>query len=236
LDTKSPVSEETVAKRTGLLAQLDAGFGGKVADESVKAYNEFYEATFQLMQSRDLKAFDLAAETAETKARYGKSKFGQGCLLARRLVENGVRFVEVAHGGWDMHATLDDRMEEVGGDFDRVYAALLQDLDSRGLLDSTLVVVASEFGRKPTFEGGGRGHHPLVFSTVLAGGGVKRGFVFGASDEKGYAPAANGVSPGSLHATIAHAAGLPVQTDIITPAGRPMQVGNKAAPQTAIFA
>ena len=236
MDTKSPVSEAVVAKRTGLLAELDAGFGGKASDESVKSYNEFYESTFQLMKSTDLKAFDLASESAATKARYGKSKFGQGCLLARRLIENGVRFVEVASGGWDMHATLDDRMEEVGGDFDRVYAALIQDLESKGLLDTTLVVVASEFGRKPSFEGGGRGHHPLVFSTVLAGGGVKRGFVFGASDEKGYAPKENGVTPGSLHATIAHAAGLPVQTDIITPAGRPMQVGNKAAPQTGIFA
>jgi uncharacterized protein (DUF1501 family) len=117
-----------------------------------------------------------------------------------------------------------------------VYATLIQDLESKGLLDTTLVVVASEFGRKPTFEGGGRGHHPLVFSTVLAGGGVKRGYVHGASDAKGYAPEADGVTPGSLHATIAHAAGLPVQTDIITPAGRPMQVGNKAAPQTGVFA
>ncbi|MEI7652004.1 MAG: DUF1501 domain-containing protein, partial [Verrucomicrobiota bacterium] len=117
MDTKSPVGEATVAKRSGLLAQLDAGFGGKASDESVKAYNEFYETTFQLMKSTDLKAFDISAEPAETKARYGKSKFGQGCLLARRLIENGVRFVEVAIGGWDMHATLDNRMEEVGGDF-----------------------------------------------------------------------------------------------------------------------
>jgi hypothetical protein len=236
MDTKSPVGEATVAKRSGLLAQLDAGFGGKASDESVKAYNEFYETTFQLMKSTDLKAFDISAEPAETKARYGKSKFGQGCLLARRLIENGVRFVEVAIGGWDMHATLDNRMEEVGGDFDRVYATLIQDLESKGLLDSTLVVVATEFGRKPDFSGGGRGHHPLVFSSVLAGGGVKRGYVHGASDAKGYAPEADGVSPGSLHATIAHAAGLPVQTDIITPAGRPMQVGNKAAPQKGVFA
>ena len=236
LDTKSPVSADTVAKRTSLLAELDAGFGGKAADENVKSYNEFYESTFQLMKSTDLKAFDISAEPEAVRARYGKSKFGQGCLLARRLVENGVRFVEVALGGWDMHAALEDRMEDVGGDFDRVYATLIQDLDSKGLLDSTLVVVATEFGRKPGFEGGGRGHHPLVFSCVLAGGGVKRGYVHGASDAKGYAPDGNGVSPGSLHATIAHAAGLPVQTDIITPAGRPMQVGNKAAPQTGVFA
>jgi uncharacterized protein (DUF1501 family) len=188
------------------------------------------------MKSKDLAAFDLAAESAATKARFGTSKFGQGCLLARRLVEHGVRFVEVSHGGWDMHATLDTRMKDVGAEFDRGYAALLQDLDAKGLLDSTLVVVATEFGRKPDFSGGGRGHHPLVFSTVLAGGGVKRGYVHGASDAKGYAPDGEGVSPGSLHATIAHAAGLPVQTDIITPAGRPMQVGNKAKPVTALFA
>lgn len=236
LDTKSLVGEATGAKRAGLLAELDKGFGSQAADESVKSYNEFYETTFQLMKSTDLKAFDINAEPAEVRARYGKSKFGQGCLLARRLVENGVRFVEVAIGGWDMHATLDDRMEDVGGDFDRVYATLISDLESKGLLDSTLVVVATEFGRKPSFEGGGRGHHPLAFSCVLAGGGVKRGYVHGATDEKGYKPVANGVSPGSLHATIAHAAGLPVQTEIITPAGRPMQVGNKAEPQIGVFA
>ena len=225
-----------MAKRTGLLKQIDAGFGQKVPDENVKAYNEFYDATFQLMKSSDLKAFDLTAESAETKALYGTSRFGQGCLLARRLVENGVRFVEVAHGGWDMHATLEDRMKDVGGDFDRVFAALIRDLEAKGMLDTTLVAVVTEFGRKPDFSGGGRGHHPLAFSTVLAGGGVKRGYVQGASDAKGYAPDGEGVSPGSLHATIAHAAGLPVQTDIETPSGRPMQIGNKAKLVKELFA
>jgi hypothetical protein len=96
--------------------------------------------------------------------------------------------------------------------------------------------VTTEFGRKPELSGGGRGHHPLVFSTVLAGGGVKRGYVHGASDDRGYKPAEEGVSPGSLHATIAHAAGLPVQTDILTPSGRPMQVGNKAKMVKELFA
>ena len=236
LDTKTPVSESVMSKRAALLGKMDAAAAGPALDENVKAYNEFYETTFQLMKSSDLKAFDLSAEPAAVRTRYGKSKFGQGCLLARRLVENGVRFVEVAHGGWDMHASLDDRMEDVGGDFDRVFATLIQDLESKGLLESTLVVVATEFGRKPSFEGGGRGHHPLVFSTVLAGGGVRRGFVHGASDAKGYAPEAEGVTPGSLHATIAHAAGLPVQTEILTPAGRPMEIGNRAKPQLGVFA
>jgi len=235
-DTQSPVGDAVTAKRAALLGKMEAAAAGPVLDENVKAYNEFYETTFQLMKSADLKAFDLSAEPAAVRTRYGKSKFGQGCLLARRLVEIGVRFVEVAHGGWDMHASLDDRMEDVGGDFDRVFATLIQDLESKGLLESTLVVVATEFGRKPSFEGGGRGHHPLVFSTVLAGGGVRRGFVHGASDAKGYAPEADGVTPGSLHATIAHAAGLPVQTEILTPAGRPMEIGNRAKPQLGVFA
>lgn len=236
MDTKSPVTVEVADKRARLLADLDTGFEAKAGDENVRAYNEFYDTTFQLMKSTDLKAFDLSAEPAEVRARYGKSKFGQGCLLARRLIENGVRFVEVSSGGWDMHATLQNRMEELGGEFDAVFATLIKDLDSKGLLDTTLVAVTTEFGRKPSFEGGGRGHHPFAFSCVLAGGGVKRGYVHGASDAKGYAPEGDGVSPGSLHATIAHAAGLPVQTDIITPAGRPMQVGNKAKPVIGLFA
>jgi len=117
LDTKTPVSESVMSKRAALLGKMDAAAAGPALDENVKAYNEFYETTFQLMKSSDLKAFDLSAEPAAVRTRYGKSKFGQGCLLARRLVENGVRFVEVAHGGWDMHASLDDRMEDVGGDF-----------------------------------------------------------------------------------------------------------------------
>jgi uncharacterized protein (DUF1501 family) len=230
------VDSSVQTKRQQLLTDLDAGFGAKAGDENVKAYNEFYDATFQLMKSSDLKAFDLSAEPAEVKARYGTTKFGQGCLLARRLVENGVRFVEVSFGGWDMHAGLEDRMKDVGANFDKVFAALIQDLDSKGMLDTTLVAVTTEFGRKPELSGGGRGHHPLVFSTVLAGGGVKRGYVHGASDDRGYKPAEEGVSPGSLHATIAHAAGLPVQTDILTPSGRPMQVGNKAKMVKELFA
>ncbi len=236
MNTKSVESEEVQAKRAELLIALDAGFGKKAADENVKAYNEFYDTTFQLMKSTDLKAFDLNSETKETRARYGKSKFGQGCLLARRLVENGVRFVEVSSGGWDMHKTLDDSMADRGGEFDHVFATLIEDLEARGLLDSTLVAVTTEFGRKPEFVGGGRGHHPLVFSTVLAGGGVKRGYVHGTSDAKGYGPEKDPVTVGNFHATIAHAAGLPVEQEILTPAGRPMVIGNKGKPVLGIFA
>ncbi|MFM7209126.1 MAG: DUF1501 domain-containing protein [Verrucomicrobiota bacterium] len=223
-------------KRVALLSELDRGFGAAVADSNVKAYNDFYASTFELMRSRDLKAFDIASEPKTVRAKYGADKFAQGCLLARRLVEHGVRFVEVRSGGWDMHATLEDKMEDVGAEFDAAFAALVEDLESKGLLDTTLVAVSTEFGRKPNFEGGGRGHHPLAFSTVLVGGGVKRGYVHGSSDAKGYDVAKDPVTAGAFHATVAHAAGLPVGAEIMTPSGRPMMIGNKAAPVVSVFA
>ena len=232
----SQVSQDVHQKRVGLLEQLDATFGKKMADENVKAYGDFYESTLQLMKSTDLKAFDIGSEPAALRDKYGRNKFGQGVLLARRLVESGVRFVEVSSGGWDMHKQLADSMEDRGGDFDRAFAALVADLDSRGMLDSTLVAVTTEFGRKPQFDGGGRGHHPLAFSTVLAGGGMKRGYTHGKSDAKGYEPDEKPMTVGSFHATIAYAAGMPIEQEVITPSGRPMTVGNKGKPSMDLFA
>jgi uncharacterized protein (DUF1501 family) len=230
------VSADVQTKRVTLLEQLDATFGKSVTDENVKAYGDFYDSTIQLMRSSDLKAFDLSAEPANLREKYGRNKFGQGVLLARRLVESGVRFVEVQSGGWDMHRDIDDAMEDRGGEFDRTFAALISDLDSRGMLDSTLVVVGTEFGRKPAFDGSGRGHHPVAFSTVLAGGGVKRGYVHGSSDEKGYAPKTLPMTVPEFHATIGWAAGLPLQQEVMTPSGRPMTVGNKGKPAMDVFA
>ena len=235
-NSSTRVSADIQQKRLGLLAQLDATFGKDMADENVKAYGDFYDTTLQLMKSSDLKAFDLGSEPAAMREKYGRTNFGQGCLLARRLVENGVRFIEVQSGGWDMHKQLEDSMEDRGAEFDHVFAALIEDLDSRGLLDSTLVAVTTEFGRKPNFEGGGRGHHPIAFSTVLAGGGVKRGLAYGSSDAKGYAPASLPMTVGDFHATIAYAAGLPIEQEFMTPSGRPMTVGNKGKAAMGVFA
>ena len=232
----SRVSGDVQQKRITLLEQLDAGFGKQMADENVKSYGDFYDTTLQLMKSSDLDAFDLNKEPSAMREKYGRSKFGQGCLLARRLVESGVRFVEVQSSGWDMHRQLEDAMEDRGAEFDRVFAALVSDLDSRGLLDSTLVAVTTEFGRKPSFDGSGRGHHPVAFSTALAGGGVKRGYVHGSSDEKGYAPKTLPMTVGEFHASIAWAAGLPIEQEVITPSGRPMTIGNKGKPAMELFA
>ena len=223
-------------KRLALLRDMDHKFTDTVKDSSVAAYNDFYESTLRLMKGKDLQCFDLEKEPAELRSKYGKNRFGQGCLLARRLVEGGVRYVEVESGGWDMHKDIEGGMEDRGAEFDTAFAALISDLDSRGLLESTMVVVATEFGRKPTFDGSGRGHHPLVFSCVLAGGGAKKGFVYGASDAAGGHVESDPVGVGDLHATVAHACGLPIANAVVSPSGRPFTIGNKGKPVAGVFA
>jgi hypothetical protein len=223
-------------KRLSLLHQMDSNFSNAINDPNVSAYNDFYESTLRLMKGQDLQCFDLEKEPTELRDKYGRNKFGQGCLLARRLVEGGVRYVEVQSGGWDMHKDIEGGMEDRGAEFDTAFAALISDLDSRGLLDSTMVVVATEFGRKPTFDGSGRGHHPLAFSCALAGGGAKRGYVHGASDAAGGEIDRDPVTVGDLHATVAQALGLPIGEVVLSPSGRPFTVGNKGKPVSGVFA
>ena len=233
---KPTVSEGTFDKRMDLLNAFDSGFLKKFKSGEVKAYTEFYNETLKLMKSEELKAFDITRESESTKALYGTSAFGKGCLLARRLVQNGVRFVEVQTGGWDMHNYVDEAMKKTGVAMDEVYAALLQDLKANGLLDSTLVVLASEFGRTPRInENSGRDHFP-IFSTVFAGGGVKGGYVHGATDEDGKAIADKQVSVGDFIATIGAAMGLPVTEVVMSPSNRPFTVGDKGSPVVDIFA
>lgn len=225
------------AKRTDLAKQLDADFQKKYQHKDVKAYNDFYEETMNLLRSEDLKAFDLKQESAETKAAYGTGNFAQGCLLARRLVEHGVRFIEVERGGWDMHNAIGTAMTGTGGDMDRAVAALINDLDKKGLLATTMVVVGSEFGRTPQINpGAGRDHHPRVYSTMFAGGGIKGGTVYGASDAKGYEVADKQASVQDFIATIGYALGVPIGKAIFSPSGRPFTFGDKGKPITEIFA
>jgi hypothetical protein len=237
LNNAVPQAEATILeKRLSLLKDMDHQFTDTVKDSSVAAYNDFYESTLRLMKGKDLQCFDLDKEPAELREKYGRNRFGQGCLLARRLIEGGVRYVEVESGGWDMHKDIEGGMEDRGAEFDTAFAALISDLDSRGLLDSTMVVVATEFGRKPQFDGSGRGHHPLVFSCVVAGGGAKRGYVHGASDAAGGDVDRDPVTVGDLHATVAHACGMPIETPVVSPSGRPFTIGNKGKPVGGVFA
>jgi len=224
-------------KRISLMNEFDSSFRKKFQTDDVKAYTEFYDETLKLMKSEDLKAFDLSEESTDTREKYGRNNFGQGCLLARRLVENGVRFVEVQMGGWDMHNTIDNSMTNNGNTLDTGFSALIQDLEAKGLLDSTLIVLGSEFGRTPDInENDGRDHYPLAYSTVFAGAGVKGGYAYGSTDKDGRRPADKQTSPQDFLATIGHAMGLPVDEVVMSPSNRPFTVGDKGVPVTDIFA
>jgi hypothetical protein len=188
-------------------------------DAELSARIESYELAFR-MQKHAPEAVDLSKETQETKKLYGledkrTADFGSRCLLARRLVERGVRFVQLYSGGgplvaqWDAHDDLNGNHENMCGRVDRPVAALLKDLKRRGLLDSTLVVWASEFGRMPTSQGGkGRDHNPYGYTMWLAGGGVKGGQAVGATDEFGLNAVEDRISVHDFHATILHLLGL----------------------------
>ena len=228
--------DDVFQKRVSLMNEFDSSFRNKFKSDDVKAYTEFYEETMKLLKSEDLKAFDISLESAEAKAKYGPG-FGAGCLLARRLVEHGVRFVEVNLGGWDMHNTIDTAMDRNGNTLDTGFAALLQDLEDKGLLESTLVCLGSEFGRTPDInENDGRDHYPLAYSTVFAGAGIKGGYVHGSTDKDGRRVADKQATPSDFQATIGHAMGLPVDEVVMSPSNRPFTVGDKGNPILDIFA
>lgn len=188
------------------------------SDSELEARIESYELSYR-MQSAAPEAFDLATETESIRKMYGldrpeTSEFGRHCLLARRLVERGVRFIQLRNGGWDAHSSLKKNHLDGGLRTDQPIAALLTDLKQRGLLDNTLVVWGGEFGRTPTIEGSrtgdarGRDHSPAGYTMWLAGGGVQGGQAIGATDELGYVPIERPLNPADLHATMLHALGL----------------------------
>jgi hypothetical protein len=233
------VSEADFQRRLALADRLNRNFHEKFPHEDVAAYSSLYEQAVRLMKSEDLKAFNIESETAATKELYGPSRFAQGCLLARRLVEHGVRFVEVTLGGWDTHFDNFTAVEARCAEFDQAYAALIGDLASRGLLEKTLVVVGTEFGRTPEIQEqnrAGRDHHPGAFSCVLAGGGVKGGFKYGATDGSGKKVRENHVKIPDLNATIAHALGLELDKKIQSPSKRPFTIADQGVPVLGVFA
>jgi hypothetical protein len=177
-------------------------------DPQLEARVRALETAFR-MQSAAGDAFDIRREPLRVRESYGTGEFARGCLLARRLVERGVRFVQLSLGGWDHHANINNELRKKCGEIDRPVAALLRDLRQRGLLDETLVVWGGEFGRTPVSENGdGRDHNHYGFTVWLAGGGVKGGFTHGATDEFGFTAADGRVSVHDLHATILHLLGL----------------------------
>jgi hypothetical protein len=231
------LTEKNFNRRLALADRIDADFRRRFAGPQVEAYDQMYKDAVRLLGSVDLEAFDIAKESEQTRERYGTSPFGQGCLLARRLVEAGVRCVEVEYGKWDMHREIFEELPESAGNLDAGMSALVTDLEERGLLSSTLVVLATEFGRTPRInENAGRDHHPAVFSCVLAGAGVKGGAVHGASDERGFKPDKDAVSVPDFLTTVAAACGLPYDKEFMAPNGRPFKIGGGGKPIKAVLA
>jgi hypothetical protein len=215
-------------KRLEILARMNARTSGQLGASELKASDRALKDAVALMESPALKAFELNQEKPSTVERYGNTEFGRGALLARRLVEKGVRFVQVNRGGFDNHGNIFEAMRNHGSTMDPALASLISDLNANGLLSKTLVVVLSEFGRTPRInDGGGRDHWARVFSAFMAGGGIKGGSIVGASDENGMDPAERPVKPFDLHATICHALGIDLNREIITQQGRPMRLLRK---------
>ena len=242
LESAGKVSTAEVDSRIDLLGDLDRDFGTARPDTPPRSHRSAVSRAVRLMKSTARKAFDLEQETAQVRDTYGRNVFGQGCLLARRLVEQGVPFVEVTLGGvnggtfaWDTHANNFAQVKALSTVLDNAWSALMSDLKDRGLLDSTLIVWMGEFGRTPKINpSGGRDHYPNAWATVLAGGGIKGGQAYGKTSKDGTTVEANAVSVPDFLATVVKGLGIdPEKPNMMN--GRPIRIVEKGGkPITAI--
>ncbi len=224
------------ARRLAALDEADEAFARQTGDAKVAGRTAVLGKAVRLMQTPKLDAFDVSGESETLRRAYGDSDFGRGCLAARRLVEQGVKFVEVVLDGWDTHQNNFDRVKALGGTLDAAMAALLGDLAARGLLGSTLVACMGEFGRTPRINANdGRDHWPQAWTAVLAGGGVRGGVVEGATDADG-AGASKPTAVPDLLATMGSLLGLDPGHTEMTPAGRPISVTDGGRPIASLLA
>jgi hypothetical protein len=232
------VDEKRRDRRLQALRAFNGGFAKRVDAASAVEHERFIAKALKLQNSPALKAFDLTQEKPETLARYGipaapkegeeTPVFGKACLMARRLIENGVRFVEVTLDGWDTHSDNFNQVRTLCQQLDPVFAALVGDLNSRGLLDETLVVCMGEFGRTPKInDQTGRDHHSEAFSAVLAGGGTQGGQVIGSTDPTGTQVKDQIIKVPDLYATLLSAVGVDPLKSYRTPEGRPIKLADK---------
>ena len=238
-NTKSPsyLADDQFKHRMSLANQYDQTFKRSFDSRLIEAYDQTYREAVKLMSSPELKVFDIKQEDEKTRKLYGEDALGQGCLLARRLVQAGVRFIEVEFGSWDHHQDIFNRAPKMVENLDNALGALIRDLQETGLLKETLVVLATEFGRTPIInENAGRDHHPGVFSGLLCGAGIRGGAVYGKSDEIGQSPAEDSVQPPDFNATIAAAMGLPLEQEFIAPNGRPFKICDNGEPIKKLLA
>jgi hypothetical protein len=217
-------------RRLDILARMNTRTSQSLAARDLKEADVALKNAVSLMKSPALSAFDLDKENPKTLERYGQTEFGRGALLAKKLTETGVRFVQVNRGGFDNHTDVFPAMRNHGSVMDPALASLIEDLAASGRLEKTLVIMLSEFGRTPQInKTAGRDHHARVFSCLIAGGGVKGGRVIGSSDKDGMEPADRPVQVPDLHASVCHALGVDHTKELTTPLGRPMKLVKEGA-------
>jgi hypothetical protein len=230
---KPLVSSGHFDDRMGLLQEMEQAFYRDYKSDASADHKTTYQRAVTLMQSKEAKAFDLSLEPASSRATYGSGRFADGCLLARRLVESGVSFVEVTLGGWDTHQNNFDRVKQLSQQVDPALSALVTDLKQRSLLDSTLIVWMGEFGRTPRINARGakpgRDHYPRAWSTLMIGGGIKGGQVVGKTDKEGATVVERSISALDFMATVCQLLGIDAKKQNHTPIGRPIRIVDKGA-------
>ena len=235
VDSLSPpegVSSVQMRSRLDLWRSLEERFLAQHPNATIRAHQAVYDNSLQMIESEASDAFDLAQEANEVREAYGKSTFGQGCLLARRLVERGVPFVEVSLNnvsggglGWDTHANNFETVKNLSADLDAGWSTLMTELKDRGLLESTTIIWMGEFGRTPKINGAaGRDHFPQAWSCVLAGGGIAGGQVYGRTSDDGMHVEEDKTNVGEVLATLCEALGVPPETQNLSNVGRPIAI------------
>jgi hypothetical protein len=226
LNLHSSITQERYNRRRSILETVDSHFSLMEKSDNISAMNKFYQQAYDLVSSAQAReAFDLDKEPDQIRDMYGRGQAGQRFLMSRRLIEAGVRCVSVVYGGWDMHAGIGAGMNSQLPAFDKAYAALINDLDQRGLLDSTIVMVTSEFGRTPKInKDAGRDHWPRVFSVAFAGGGFAKGLVYGKSDATSSAPEEDPLTVENMSATVYSLLGIDPSKHLMADGGRPVSI------------
>jgi Protein of unknown function (DUF1501) len=226
LNLPGGINEPRFATRRNVLDAVNTYFAKREKSDNIAAMDTFYQRAYSLISSQKAReAFNINAEPAKIRDEYGRHAAGQRMLLARRLVGAGVRFVTVDYGGWDFHAQIAPNMRAQMPPFDQAFSALIRDLDRTGLLKRTVVMVSSEFGRSPKVnKDAGRDHWPKVFSVVLAGGGIKGGYIHGASNATATEPERDPMGPEDLATTVYHLLGIVADKELMAPGNRPIEI------------
>jgi uncharacterized protein (DUF1501 family) len=231
------VTDKRLARRLDLMKDLEQDFAEAGGERQVEEHRTLLGSAAQLVTSPRLKAFDLKNEKDEVRDKYGRNPFGQGCLLARRLIEQGVTFVEVESNGWDTHQDNFTRSKTLSETVDPAFASLLSDLKERGRLDRTLVIWMGEFGRTPKINGNtGRDHFPRAFNVALAGGGVKGGRVIGATSADGMEVKERPVSVADLFCTFCRVLQINPRKENMSSLGRPIKIVDGGQPVKELLA